>query len=175
MLTYFLPPFHFFFFFKTRFWEFNHPCRLVNGLFRFFLSSLFCVCEWGCGRAAASLHPFSPHGGRVVLTKTICNGRSRQRARHSHQTFPQKHFNIATLPRARGSEERLRGESQRAAGKVSWSRFGGTLLAPSSICWLAEGGAGGGGKCCGAEGLREAAGGAAMYGSHRLLKAALSW
>lgn len=29
-------------------------------------------------------------------------------------------------------------------------------------------------KCCGAEGLYEAAGGAAMYGSQRLLKAALS-
>lgn len=98
---------------------------MVNGLFQFLLSSLFCVCEWGCGGAAASLHPFSPHGGRVVLTKTICN-----RARHSHQTFPQKHFNIVTLPRARGSEERPRGELQRAAGKVSWSRFGGTLLAP---------------------------------------------
>lgn len=37
-----------------------------------------------------------------------------------------------------------------------------------------NGSAGGGGKCCRAEAPYEAAGGAAMYGSHRLLKVALS-
>lgn len=71
MLTYFLHLFHFL---KSRSCEFSCPCRwwrqmIVNNVFYFFLSRLFSVCDCRCGPAAATLHPLSPHGGRVVLTK----------------------------------------------------------------------------------------------------------
>lgn len=111
---------------KNRFWEFSYPCSwwrlvIVNGLFHFFFSPVFSKCVSDVACAAASLHPFSPHGGRVVLTKTICSAGVHQQSSSFTANFSQKHFHIPSLPRARGCEGKKAAMESRNVRLEKWA------------------------------------------------------
>lgn len=84
--------------------------KVEADIFSFFLSGRLEVCDWRCRGAAAALHPLSPHGGRVVFTKQSAVVLSVDEHHIHTQRFPRA-SQMPTLPRARGSEEKLHGST----------------------------------------------------------------